>query len=129
MSPRFAAPSTASISACATTSPSECPARPGSPGNSTPPSTSCFSSLNACASTPMPTRSSDTGEHRGQLVERRDLRPGPALQVAPRAAAYMHGEHPGRRSGPYVVVEPVADVGDLGRRPRRGLDQPAEELG
>ena len=36
MSPSPAAPSSASITACATTSASECPARPGSPGISTP---------------------------------------------------------------------------------------------
>src|SRR5580765_6489275 len=60
MSPRPAAPSTASMSACASTSPSEWPARPRGWSSSTPPSTSGTPASSACASTPMPTRTSAT---------------------------------------------------------------------
>src|SRR5215210_1917831 len=55
MSPRPEAPSSASISACVTTSPSEWPARPGSPGKSTPQRTSGTPGSKAWASTPRPT--------------------------------------------------------------------------
>src|SRR3954447_26830872 len=118
MSPRFAAPSTASISAWATTSPSEWPARPGSPGNSTPPRTSGFAPLKPCASTPIPTRRSDNGEDRRQLVQRLDPERGPfgaSLQIAPGAAPDVHRHHPGRRGRHDVVVDPVAHVRDLSR--------------
>ena len=55
MSPIPAAPSTASISACAITSPSEWPASPRGESSSTPPSTSGTPSTSACASAPSPT--------------------------------------------------------------------------
>ena len=51
MSPSPAAPSSASISACAMTSPSEWPASPRGWSSSTPPSTSGTPSSSACAST------------------------------------------------------------------------------
>src|SRR4051794_11935436 len=66
MSPRPAAPRRASISACARRAPSAGPASPPPPGKSTPPRTSAASSENACASSPMPTRTS--------LIVRRHLR-------------------------------------------------------
>ena len=58
MSPRPAAPSSASAQAWATTSASLWPTRPGSPSNTTPPSTSTRSgaSEKACTSKPCPTR-------------------------------------------------------------------------
>src|SRR5262249_11098202 len=55
MSPRPAAPRSASMSACAITSPSEWPARPRSNSTSTPPSTRGTPSTSLCASAPIPT--------------------------------------------------------------------------
>ena len=56
MSPRPAAPSSASISACASASASEWPARPFGDGTSTPPSTSLRPASKRCESKPMPGR-------------------------------------------------------------------------
>src|SRR5690348_10922796 len=67
MSPSPAAPSTASMSACASTSPSEWPANPRGWSSSTPPSTSGTPAASACASTPMPTRTSATEQVRDAL--------------------------------------------------------------
>ena len=41
----------------------------------------------------------------------------------------MDGDHPGRERGLHVVVDPVADVDDLVRRPADALDDAQEELG
>src|SRR6187455_2647659 len=93
MSSRPAAPKIASIRACETTSPSECPASPR-PGSSRPPRTSFASSENACASTPIPTRSSLICEQ--SLYERevgrgRDLHEARvALDDAHPAAGRLH---------------------------------------
>ena len=61
MSPRPAAPSSASATAWATASPSLCPSSPGRPSNRQPPSTSgrSGSSPKRCTSNPCPTRSSN----------------------------------------------------------------------
>src|SRR5580765_7712972 len=69
----------------------------------------------------MPTRSSDIQCSR-QLVEAVDSESGAGrlVEVAPRAAADVDGDHPGGERGHYVVVHPVADVGDL-RRSEAGL--------
>src|SRR5262245_2320430 len=128
MSPRPAAPSRASISAWVTTSPSECPARPRSSSKRIPPSTSGMPSANACASTPSPMRRSDT-EGGLELVQRLDpdrLRGG-LVQIAPRAAADVHGRHPGGDRRLDVVVDAVADVGDLRWAELDGLCQTPEE--
>src|SRR5215210_960602 len=138
MSPRFAAPSSASISACATTSPSEWPARP-SPSSSTPPSTSGVPDANPCASTPIPTRRSDTEQLRNLSEGGSAQRLGRRLvEVPPRAPAQVDGHHPGRQRRHDVVVDAVADVCDLARidaglghdsleEPGRGLlDAPAD---
>src|SRR4051794_6603073 len=58
MSPRPVPPRMASISACTSTSPSEWPARPRGWSSSIPPRTSGTPSTSACASNPVPTRSS-----------------------------------------------------------------------
>src|SRR3954454_1593833 len=75
MSPSPAAPSTASMSAWASTSPSECPASPRGCSSSTPPRTSGMPSSRACASTPMPTRTSAIEEafHAREVGGRRHL--------------------------------------------------------
>ena len=101
MSPSPAAPSTASVSAWAITSPSEWPARPLGKSIATPPRTSRTPCSNACASTPRPIRSSAT-ERSGQLVERADAdrRGRWIVQVAP-AAPRPHvdrGQIPARES-------------------------------
>src|SRR5438270_7622454 len=95
MSPRPAAPNTASMSACVTTSPSEYPARPRGEGIATPPRTSGTPSSKAWASTPIPTRRSDTVEGLRQLVQRADAQAagvGPDLEVRPGAAADLDGD-------------------------------------
>src|SRR5947209_9564503 len=144
MSPRPAAPSSASISACVTTSPSECPARPRGEAISTPPRTSGTPPAKAWASTPIPTRRSGTVEGLRQLVQRADAQAagfGADLEVRPRAAADLNGDEPGLARGHDVVVEAVADVGhlvrsgaalgdDAGEELRRGLlDTPARRRG
>src|SRR5205085_217276 len=131
MSPRPAAPSNASMSAWVTTSPSECPARPRGEGIATPPSTSGTPSAKAWASNPIPTRSSDTFERLGQLVERADGQsPGvvAGLEIAPGATADPDGDEAGLERREDVVVEPVADVPDLVRRGAGRLDDAGEEL-
>src|SRR3954447_23174697 len=117
MSSRPAAPRIASVSACASTSPSEWPASPRGWSIWTPPSTSATPSSSACASTPRPMRRSDT-ERLRKLIERSDpeIRLGRVVEVAPGAAPDVHGEHPCALGGAYVVVDAVADVGDLLRR-------------
>src|SRR5207302_437412 len=144
MSPRPAAPSSASISACVTTSPSECPARPRGEAISTPPRTSGTPPAKAWASTPIPTRRSGTVEGLRQLVQRADAQAagfGADLEVRPRAAADLNGDEPGLARGHDVVVEAVADVGhfvrsgaalgdDAREEFRRGLlDTPARRRG
>ena len=93
MSSRPAAPRIASIRACETTSPSECPASPR-PESSTPPRTSFASSENACASIPIPTRSSLIGEqslYEGEVGRGRDLHEARiALDDAHPAAGRLH---------------------------------------
>src|SRR3954454_5071617 len=54
ISPAATAPSSASVNACSSTSPSECPARPLSCGNSTPPILQGIPGLNSCESQPYP---------------------------------------------------------------------------
>src|SRR5947199_9723875 len=117
MSPSAAAPSNASISACVITSPSEWPASPRGDSNATPPSTSGTPGSRACASTPVPIRSSDT-EHLRKLVEALDAQGGRRrlVQVSPRPAADVHGDHAGGERRRNVVVDAVSDVGDLGDR-------------
>src|SRR5664279_1895257 len=56
MSPAATAPSSASVSACSNTSPSEWPARPASCGISTPPIFSGMPGRNSCESQPKPMR-------------------------------------------------------------------------
>src|SRR4051794_29117382 len=130
MSPSPAAPSSASISACAMTSPSEWPASPRGWSNSTPPSTSGTPSSSACTSTPMPTRRSATLEHSGQLGQRADLnRPLRwVVQVAPGPAADVHGAQARCARGEHVVVDAVADVGDPPALAAAGVDHSLEEL-
>ena len=106
MSASPAAPSSASVSACATTSPSECPTRPRGWSIATPPRTSGTPSPNAWASTPRPTRRSLTlqpGAHAvgtlappGARRARRSRRApsGVALQEPPRPAAEVDRDEP-----------------------------------
>src|SRR5919202_4128732 len=129
MSPRPAAPSSASISACVITSPSECPASPRGEGIATPPSTSGTPSAKAWASTPIPIRISDTAERLRQLVERADAQGADALQIRPWAAPNLNRDEPRRARRQDVVVEPVADVRDLVRRGAARLDDADEEVG
>src|SRR5438046_4613480 len=116
MSPSPAAPSTASITACAITSPSECPASPRPNGISTPPSTSGTPSSRAWASKPVPTRYSDTVERLRQLAERADrddaVRRLDSGVRAPPDADCPQACSPRRDD---VVVHPVADIEDLFR--------------
>src|SRR5271165_3148697 len=60
MSPAATAPSNASVKAWSSTSPSECPARPLSCGNRTPPIRSGMPGLNSCESQPKPIRGTRT---------------------------------------------------------------------
>src|SRR5919201_965914 len=118
MSPRPAAPSSASISAWASTSPSEWPARPRGESIATPPRTRGTPASNACASIPIPTRWSDKRERLRQLVERLDADVGlvgTVLDERPRPTPKMHGDEAGRARRHDVVVDAVADVGDLAR--------------
>src|SRR5579862_6312907 len=121
MSSSPAAPRTASVNACASTSPSEWPARPLGCSIRTPPSTSGTPSSSACASKPVPTRYSDKVEGLRQLVERADRdralrRIDPGVRAAPDADRLQ----PGGPRRKHVVVHAVADVEDLGRG-RAGL--------
>src|SRR3954452_20477769 len=82
----------------------------------------------------MPTRSSDIERQRveygGQLVERAD-RDGARrriVEVAPRPAAHVYADEAGRERGPHVVVDAVANVGDLGRLVPDLVQDPREEL-
>src|SRR5205823_3648136 len=117
MSSSPAAPSKASVSAWARTSPSEWPASPRGCSIRTPPSTSGTPSSRACASKPVPTRYSDTLERPRQLVERVD-RDCPVRRLAPGvlAAADAHRMQAGCKRRHDVVVHPVADIEDLLRR-------------
>src|SRR5512146_1269458 len=54
MSPAPTAPNNASVMACSSTSPSECPANPCVCGIATPPMRSAIPSLNSCESNPCP---------------------------------------------------------------------------
>src|SRR5512146_1253724 len=54
MSPAPTAPNSASVMACSSTSPSECPANPCVCGIATPPMRSAIPSLNSCESNPCP---------------------------------------------------------------------------
>src|SRR5919201_797798 len=131
MSPRPAAPSSASISAWASTSPSEWPARPRGESIATPPRTRGTPASNACASIPIPTRWSDKRERLRQLVERLDADVGlvgTVLDERPRPTPKMHGDEAGRARRHDVVVDAVADVGDLARGEARVGDHALEEL-
>src|SRR3954463_10740676 len=116
MSSSPAAPRIASIRACETTSPSECPASPR-PESSTPPRTSFASSENACASIPIPTRSSLIGEqslYEGEVWRRRDLHEARvALDDAHPAACRLH--EPGT-----IACIPSAQQRVAERRYRKG---------
>src|SRR3954451_72568 len=119
MSSRPAAPRIASISACETTSPSECPASPR-PASSTPPRTSFASYVKACASIPIPTRSSLIGEqslHEGEVGRSRDLDEARvALDDAYPAAGRLHESRTVARISP--AQQRVPQRGD-GKRLRR----------
>src|SRR4051812_27946061 len=130
MSPSPAAPRIASMSAWVSTSPSECPARPRGCSNPTPASTSGTPSTSACASNPVPTRYSGT-ERVGELVEGpdRDRARRRLVQVTPGAAPQVNRDHAGREGGRHVVVDAVADVGDLARGPSRRGGDALEERG
>ncbi len=139
MSPSPAAPSTASVSACAITSPSEWPASPRGCSIATPPSTSGTPSSNACASTPRPIRSSDT-ERPGQLGERADRGSRPAAARAgvptgrgargrrpcrPRAPARRRCRRGRRRTRSRSAGDAALGDDPLEERGRRLLDAPA----
>src|SRR5439155_1119193 len=132
MSSRPAAPSTASVSACASTSPSEWPARPRGWSIETPPRSSGTPSSSACASTPIPTRSSGIGGESVRKLGQRvhaDVGPGRILQVAPGPAAQVHREHPRSPRGLDVVVDAVTDVRDLALREAALGADAGEKLG
>src|SRR5436190_10351912 len=129
MSPSPAAPSSASISACAITSPSECPASPRVPRNETPPSTSGTPGSSAWASNPVPTRRSANHGLR-HLVEavdgyrfRRRL-----AHTAPGPATDVHRGHPGPERREHVVVDAVPDVCDRPSIAWHSLGHALEEL-
>src|SRR3954451_19337652 len=114
MSPSAAAPSSASISACVITSPSEWPASPRGESNATPPRTSGTPGSRACASTPVPIRSSDTKYPR-KVVEALDAQGGRwrFVQVAPGPAADVHRDHAHGERRLDIVVDAISDVRDL----------------
>ena len=134
MSASPAAPSRASVRACAITSPSEWPTRPRGWSIVTPPRTRGTPSPNACASTPRPIRSPAP-------VTRRTLtRPGAPRATRsrspPRGVGWSLPHGPRRRwtetspaasAGPCIVVGPVADVCDLGCGCAGDVDEPLEE--
>ena len=83
----------------------------------------------------MPTRSSLTASEanalgkRGEVVEpERGLGRRP-LQPSPRAAPNVHGDEAGGGSRKDVVVDPVADVGDLARLAAHELDDRSKNAG
>src|SRR5436190_7382460 len=127
MSASPAAPRMASVSAWATTSPSECPTSPLGCSMVTPPSTRATPSPNACASTPSPMRSPSTSgnlaldretlENRRELGERVDddvwlVAHVRALQVAPRPTTEMNWNEAGGAGRHDVEIEPVAHMCD-----------------
>ena len=87
-------------------------------------------SAKAWASTPNPILSSDT-EHLGQLAERGDAEGSGRrlVQMTPGAATDVHGDHPCGEGRLDVVVDPVADIGDLLSRDAALGDDPLEERG
>ena len=118
MSPLPAAPSIASISAWAITSPSECPASPGSPGKSTPARTSGIPSAKRCASTPSPIRSSLIRAAPGAPARRRTRSRSRSRR---RAHARRLGRSRGRRSAGTCASE-ARVIG----RPARAAEQRAD---
>src|SRR2546428_13466720 len=134
MSPRPAAPSTASVRACATASASECPTSPRGDGISTPPRMSFLPSpsANRCESYPIPTRISGS-----ENAEREE---SGVLGVIDPDAGHRHAARHLR--GGEQGVEPVQrpdrerhpdhrEIGDRGgksrerrREPRTGVHTP-----
>ena len=112
MSPRSAAPSSASMRACETTSPSECPARPRGCSIATPASTSATPSAKAWASNPMPTRSSLMRARLTRPAARRASRSSAPAQVPSGAVPTGHASRAPRRFRPRAQA---------GRRCRPGL--------
>src|SRR5215203_3844689 len=99
----------------------------------TPPSTSGTPTRNACASTPNPTRSSDTIERVRKIDEPVEGQPGDcrlgtrSVEQRPRATPDENGDHAGGRSRDDVVVHAVTDVGDPRRADSRHLGHAVEE--
>src|SRR5882724_3696719 len=116
MSPRPAAPRTASVKACATASASECPTSPRGWGISTPPRMSFLPSPSAkrCESYPIPTRISG--------LENADREESGVLRVIDADAG--HGHATGHLRGGEQRIEPVqgparerhADHREIGER-------------
>ena len=76
MSPSPAAERTASVIACATMSPSECPAQPSTPGHSSPASRQARPGSTGWTSVPMPTRGSSVMPSHLQFGQREVVRHG-----------------------------------------------------
>ena len=49
------------------------------------------------------------------------------VDVPPRTPSHEHGDHTGSEGGTDVVVEPIADIGDLLRRAAAFANDPGEE--
>src|SRR5690349_364542 len=132
MSPKPAAPRSASVRAWATTSASECPASPCRWGTATPPRINFRRSANRCESYPMPTRISDLEDSdrqvggvfgvvdtdAGHRHTARDLRGG---EQRVEAVERPHRErHPDHRQ----IGERGGEPGERGRESGAGDDHP-----
>ena len=122
MSPSPAAPSSASISACASTSPSEWPARPRGWSKRDAAEHERHALLERVRVDADADAEVSHGEHLGQLVERL----GSRIASAGGSCRWPHGPRrmctaamPAASAGRDVVVDAVADVGDLAGRHRR----------
>ena len=133
MSPRPAAPSTASVSACAITSPSEWPGEPARMVDRDPAEHERHAVLERvrvdaeadpqCSWTSRSARAARRASRRRVAAARRRRAGGPTGRGA------VDGDHPGGERGQDVVVDPVADVRDLAGRAAASADEPLEERG
>ena len=127
MSPSPAAPSTASTSACASTSPSEWPARPAvvvEPHAAEHERHAALERVRVDAD-PDPERHGRAPPAARRASVIRIASGGGSLQEAPRPAADVHADHAGGERRADVVVDAIAHVRDLARLDVRPARRPA----
>src|SRR5262249_8559891 len=101
-SPRPAADSSASQAACAAASPSEWPARPGSPGQCRPARYSGVPALNGCTSVPMPIRGIRSAMNSPENVDRGRVARFASCWCAPQVAPPCAAGSPGSGAEDFV---------------------------